>query len=150
MHSRSGRDCRAARGDDALDASDRGGQLALHDVPDLFLLMEVLVQWGRVGRDRVAGERHVLGVKEPPLPSRKRLAMQHLTRVDNGHGLNVAGRLAAVSVFAFVIVSGPPGSGKSTLARDLALRLGLPLFAKDTIKESLMDTLGVPLTRGEE
>jgi len=43
-----------------------------------------------------------------------------------------------------VIVSGPPGSGKSTLAVPLAARLGLPLFSKDTIKEALMDALGVP------
>jgi predicted kinase len=47
-------------------------------------------------------------------------------------------------VVAFVIVSGPPGSGKSTLAQHLAHRLVLPLFAKDTIKEALMDALDVP------
>ncbi len=46
--------------------------------------------------------------------------------------------------FSFVVVSGPPGSGKSTLAACLADRLALPLFAKDTIKEALMDSLGVP------
>jgi predicted kinase len=46
-------------------------------------------------------------------------------------------------VVAFVIVSGPPGSGKSTLAAQLASRLDLPLFSKDTIKEALMDALGV-------
>jgi predicted kinase len=44
----------------------------------------------------------------------------------------------------FVVVSGPPGSGKSSLATALAARLGLPLFSKDTIKEALMDVLGVP------
>ncbi len=43
---------------------------------------------------------------------------------------------------SFVVVSGPPASGKSTLARPLAERLGLPLVAKDTIKESLLATLG--------
>ncbi len=43
----------------------------------------------------------------------------------------------------FVVVSGPPGSGKSTIAPGLARSLGLPLFAKDTIKEALMDALGV-------
>lgn len=43
-----------------------------------------------------------------------------------------------------VIVSGAPGSGKTTLAAPLAARLGLPLFAKDTIKESLHDVLGNP------
>jgi predicted kinase len=44
----------------------------------------------------------------------------------------------------FVLVGGPPGSGKSTLAAPLARELGLPLIAKDTIKESLMDVLGFP------
>lgn len=50
---------------------------------------------------------------------------------------------APVSSPDFVIVSGPPGSGKSTLAAPLAKLLGLPLIEKDTIKEALMDTLGV-------
>jgi predicted kinase len=47
-------------------------------------------------------------------------------------------------VKAFVVVSGPPGSGKTTVARAVADGLGLPLFAKDTIKEALMDALGAP------
>lgn len=38
-------------------------------------------------------------------------------------------------------VSGPPGSGKTTLAGPLARGLGLPLLAKDVIKEALMDAL---------
>ena len=44
----------------------------------------------------------------------------------------------------YVVVSGPPGSGKSTLAAELAPALGLPLFAKDTIKQALMEVLGAP------
>lgn len=41
-----------------------------------------------------------------------------------------------------VVVSGAPGAGKSTLAYPLAAALRLPLFAKDTIKETLYDALG--------
>lgn len=44
----------------------------------------------------------------------------------------------------FVVVSGPPASGKSTLAPVLAQALGLPLMAKDTIKDALMSVLPVP------
>ena len=44
----------------------------------------------------------------------------------------------------FVVVSGPPASGKSTLAPVLARELGLPLLAKDTIKDALMSVLPVP------
>jgi predicted kinase len=46
----------------------------------------------------------------------------------------------------FVLVAGWPGSGKSTLAAALAPRLGLPLLAKDEIKEALMGALGQPRT----
>ena len=41
-----------------------------------------------------------------------------------------------------VIVIGPPASGKTTLAVPLACGLGLPLLAKDTIKEAVVDALG--------
>jgi predicted kinase len=43
---------------------------------------------------------------------------------------------------AYVVVSGLPGSGKTTLARGLARELGVPLLAKDTVKEALFDALG--------
>lgn len=43
-----------------------------------------------------------------------------------------------------LLVSGAPGAGKSTLAGPLAAALGLPLFSKDLLKESLMDSLGGP------
>ena len=39
------------------------------------------------------------------------------------------------------MISGAPGVGKTTLARPLAHALGLPLFAKDSIKERLHDVL---------
>jgi predicted kinase len=41
-----------------------------------------------------------------------------------------------------VLVSGSPAAGKTTLAVPLAKLLGLPLIAKDEIKESLVDVLG--------
>jgi predicted kinase len=44
----------------------------------------------------------------------------------------------------FVLVGGPPASGKSSVAAPLAVELGLPLIAKDAIKEALMEALGVP------
>ena len=42
-----------------------------------------------------------------------------------------------------VVVTGPPGAGKTTIARALAGELRLPLIAKDDIKETLFDTLGI-------
>jgi adenylate kinase family enzyme len=41
-----------------------------------------------------------------------------------------------------IVVTGAPGSGKSTIAVPLAGRLGLPLIAKDDIKEALWDHVG--------
>jgi predicted kinase len=41
-----------------------------------------------------------------------------------------------------VVVTGPPAAGKTTVARAIAFRFGLPLIAKDTIKEALFDGLG--------
>ena len=57
-------------------------------------------------------------------------------------------RVAACNAVAdpnalFVVVSGPPASGKSTLGSALAVELGLPLVAKDTIKDALMSVLPV-------
>jgi glucokinase len=40
-----------------------------------------------------------------------------------------------------ILVTGLPGTGKTTLARLMARRHGLPLIAKDTIKEPLLDLL---------
>ena len=42
--------------------------------------------------------------------------------------------------------AGWPGSGKSTPAAALAAELGLPLLAKDEIKEALVEGLGRPET----
>jgi len=39
------------------------------------------------------------------------------------------------------MISGAPGSGKTTIARPLARALGMPLFAKDSIKERIHDVL---------
>jgi predicted kinase len=46
----------------------------------------------------------------------------------------------------FVLVGGWPGSGKSTLAAALGRQLGLPMLAKDEIKEALAESLGQPST----
>jgi predicted kinase len=47
---------------------------------------------------------------------------------------------------SILLVSGAPASGKSTLARALAQIFGYPLLSKDTIKQSLFDSLGDHLT----
>ena len=47
-----------------------------------------------------------------------------------------------------VLVTGAPCSGKTSLAGPLAAALGFPLLAKDRIKETLYDSLGVPDASG--
>jgi predicted kinase len=42
-----------------------------------------------------------------------------------------------------IVVSGPPASGKTYVANMLAETLGVPLIAKDAIKEVLYDQLGM-------
>jgi predicted kinase len=42
-----------------------------------------------------------------------------------------------------VVVTGPPGAGKTTIAGELKARLGLPLIAKDSVKEVLGEALGI-------
>jgi predicted kinase len=42
-----------------------------------------------------------------------------------------------------VVVTGMPAAGKTTLAESLSRSLGVPLIAKDRIKERLYETLGV-------
>ncbi len=42
-----------------------------------------------------------------------------------------------------IVVTGPPGAGKTTIAATLRERLGLPLIAKDTLKEALGEALEI-------
>ncbi|PWK80953.1 putative kinase [Lentzea atacamensis] len=48
-----------------------------------------------------------------------------------------------------MLVGGWPGSGKTTLATALGPWLGLPVLAKDEVKEALADELGRPGTVSE-
>jgi predicted kinase len=49
-----------------------------------------------------------------------------------------------------VVVTGPPGAGKTTIAAALRERLGLPLIAKDTLKELLGGALGIEDRAGSQ
>jgi predicted kinase len=51
-------------------------------------------------------------------------------------------RAVAADAPLLVVVTGPPASGKTTLAEALGRELGLPLVAKDAIKEALFDVFG--------
>lgn len=48
-----------------------------------------------------------------------------------------------------ILVNGIPGVGKTTLVKRLTVDLGVGYINKDSIKELLGDTLGVPLDRAE-
>src|SRR5207237_4348080 len=65
-------------------------------------------------------------------------------RRDCRYGHCERAALTASLSHVFVLVGGPPASGKSWLAAPLAVEMGLPLIAKDAIKEALMDVLGLP------
>lgn len=41
-----------------------------------------------------------------------------------------------------IVITGLPGTGKTTLSKQLAVALGIPLIAKDAIKEIMYDTIG--------
>ena len=58
----------------------------------------------------------------------------------------MAGSAERNAVRSIIMVSGAPACGKSTLASALAQILGFPLLTKDTIKESLFDSLGSHLS----
>jgi predicted kinase len=53
-------------------------------------------------------------------------------------------RRAIFKVVIVVLVNGLPGSGKTTVARALGGALGLPVFSKDDLKETLADMLERP------
>ena len=50
--------------------------------------------------------------------------------------------MLGVAVPLLLVVTGMPSSGKTTVAEGLAGRLGLPLIAKDEIRESLYESVG--------
>jgi predicted kinase len=58
----------------------------------------------------------------------------------------VAGSAEGPAIRSIIMVSGAPACGKSTLASALAQILRFPLLTKDTIKESLFESLGSHLS----
>lgn len=48
----------------------------------------------------------------------------------------------AMKPTVLLIITGHPATGKTTLARALAAELAMPLVSKDTLKESMFDSLG--------
>lgn len=43
-----------------------------------------------------------------------------------------------------IVIQGAPGTGKTTLAKRLSNDLGINCFSKDSFKEMLYDTIGIP------
>jgi predicted kinase len=68
-----------------------------------------------------------------------RVMRLHPSRVPPGDAKH---KMTKSDMPLLVLVHGPPGSGKTTVARALADELGLPLFAKDAVKEALYESLG--------
>jgi hypothetical protein len=68
-----------------LLAGDGEGYLTRNDVPNLFLLVLMLVQWCGTSFDVVMSERHVRRMEEPPTPPRKWITGQHFGGSDEGH-----------------------------------------------------------------
>ena len=59
--------------------------------------MLVFVEWSRIRRDVVVGERHVLGVEEPAAPSGQGLSAQHVFGIDKRHARSVRSRAQCYS-----------------------------------------------------
>jgi predicted kinase len=81
----------------------------------------------------VADPGTVAGLWPMPAPTRRTTVL--------GSATSTAGVAATLREDGpvYVVVTGPPASGKSTLSRRLADGLGLPLLAKDEVKQELMD-----------
>ncbi len=78
--------CGGTRPERAGDTVDHEDDLALDDVPHLFLRVAVHVQVRRAGRDVPVRERHVRGVEEATRPARQRCAVDHVLRLEEALG----------------------------------------------------------------